>query len=524
MTKKINQLSVFVILVISLLFMVNISILNYIDFGSIIEPLESINSFTDYHIAIKNKKIYDLQPIRDISHKIDLSLSNKMQYIHEVGRIHNLLLLFLTAYFIFKLFTLIGLEKIKAKLYTLLFLSHPAIYEIYIDPSSRKHILATLFFVICCFIYLKDLRRWKKSIVVFLTYCLSIFSHPITLFTPYFFLLASFKNKSIKKDFTVLFPSFVISIVAAYLNYQFYSISYTEMTNLNKVSGGFNLGKTILSFGLHIKQIFLPISFSQYYSTLHIFEFVFFLVFMIGLLLIYRQRKQYTLFYFLFPLLSVMIILYHREIDIIFLNTYVLIPLISFLFFFSQFNIDFKKLIMTILVLLSLSSYRSYIRHDSTRYFTNSYQNQPNCHQLNTLVNHKALSSTDLEDFYFWGKTIINDKCLLNNEKTKFMPFVIMTLIVFSNPKLNIYEKSTKLSRRLVDGDKNFLMDALNIKIGNSDSLLSNFKTYYHSYFIYTIPGNIIKKHCQEKDNDYCNGFKKYRERNKENKIVVKFK
>ena len=134
-----NRLSLFLLIItISFCYIINIGIDNYIDYDIIISPLYQITSIPEYFNHKLNHKIYDLQPIRDLSHLLDILISPNEKNIHIVGRIHNLLLLFLTCFLLFRLFLLEGLKKNFSIIYALLFFTHPSIFEIYIIKIKHK--------------------------------------------------------------------------------------------------------------------------------------------------------------------------------------------------------------------------------------------------------------------------------------------------------------------------------------------------------------------------------------------------
>lgn len=515
-----------IFLFISACFIVNINHLSSIDENIIITPLGQINSLSEYYEARDKHKIYDIQPIRDLSHFLDVSLGKINEKVSQIGILHNLILLFIIVFVFKNVLLKFNIHPINANYFSLIFLFHPAVYEIFIEPTSRKHILASLFFLICIYVFheLKQ-RKTLASLIVLLTFSLSVLSHPITLFTPYFLFLYKGVKNELKTKIIILAPSILMSLYLAFLNYQYYAVKYKEMTNLSKVYGEFNFGKTLLCIGLHLKQIFMPFFFSQYYFNLHVSELAFVSIFIITVLFLFKSSRYKELHY-LFPFLSVMIILYHRQVDLIFLNTYVLIPLLSILFLLANFH--FNKLIkkIVILVIITTTSYRTYIRHDDTRFFKSAYKNQPNCHQLQSFVHQLALNdSTDLEELYFWGKHLLKEKCMKTNSITEYLPYVILTLVVFSNPSLSIDEKITKFKLRYGEDDLNLLQDALNIiKYQDTSDTKLNFKKYHNSILFYYLPGRIIKSFCENNNSEYCKNVNEFIERNKKNEIVLRIK
>lgn len=516
----------FIFLFISACFIVNINHGSSIDENIIITPLKDIDSFSEYLQARDEHKVYDIQPIRDLSHSIDIFLGKTNENISQIGILHNLILLFIIVFVFKNLLLKLNIHPINANYFSLIFLFHPAIYEIFIEPTSRKHILASLFFLISIYVFheLKQ-RKTLASLMVLLTFSLSVLSHPITLFTPYFLFLYKGLKRDLKTKIIILAPSFIMSLYLAFLNYQYYAVKYKEITNVSKVYGEFNFGKTLLCIGLHLKQIFMPFFFSQYYFNLHFSELIFVILFCISILLLIKHR-QYILLYYLIPLFSTMVILYHRQVDLIFLNTYLLIPFISILFVLAHIRLHKNFRYVIVFFLLIIMSYRVYIRHDDGRFFETSYKNQPTCHQLQSLVHHLSLSgSQDLDDLFFWGKLIVKEKCLMTNKQNEYLPYVILTLVVFSDPNISKEVKVEQFKTRFGMGDVNLLHDALKIiENKNTQDLKLNFDIYHNSILLNYKPGKIIKKYCEKRKSKYCFKLKNFIKRNKDKQILLRMK
>src|SRR5690606_6362825 len=137
-------------------------------------------------------KILDIQPVRDASHYIDLKI-NSLMGIENFGLIHNIILLFIITYLLFKISTY---YQLKSKIYLAsIFLIHPAIFHVFVEETSRKHILSFLFSLLTLYIYLKtDFKSLKSKAISFLTFTLSVFSHPISLYLPVTLLISSFQK------------------------------------------------------------------------------------------------------------------------------------------------------------------------------------------------------------------------------------------------------------------------------------------------------------------------------------------
>src|SRR5690606_1319575 len=113
-----------------------------LDHESLISTLKQMHTLTEYFQALGTSKILDIQPVRDASHYIDLKI-NSLMGIENFGLIHNIILLFIITYLLFKISTY---YQLKSKIYLAsIFLIHPAIFHVFVEETSRKHILSFLF-------------------------------------------------------------------------------------------------------------------------------------------------------------------------------------------------------------------------------------------------------------------------------------------------------------------------------------------------------------------------------------------
>src|SRR5690606_15652695 len=92
-----------------------------------------------------------------------------------------------------------------------------------------------------------------------------------------------------------------------------------------------------------------------------------------------------------------MLILYHNGVDINYLNTYILVPSLTFLFFIGSVTQGFSQKKITLIfslifaVLLPTSVYYSLLRINKHDFYLQSYLNQPTCRNLHSLSYYLAI-------------------------------------------------------------------------------------------------------------------------------------
>lgn len=218
--------------------------LNYDD-PIILEPLYKISSLGEYLNALLKNKIWDIQPVRDISYFIDFKLYEIIPWwsYHLSNFVYWTLAFFFFYRASYKLLTRFFSENENLTGWLLLasavFYFHPVFQ---LEPfwiSSRKHLLSTLF-IFCSFYYFlkyeeKTESSYKFLILICFFYLLSVFSQPITMLYPFFVTVYNVITKGtkwikVKKDITLVLILFLIFALAFSTNYVFYYIVYPKLT------------------------------------------------------------------------------------------------------------------------------------------------------------------------------------------------------------------------------------------------------------------------------------------------------
>ncbi len=226
----------------------------------VVVPIQKIDSFSQYVSAVQKGVVPDLQPVRDLSIKINYLLEEwcGRPYFHQTN-----VLLFLIA--LLGIYFMLSEWFPRSPLGNVMVLHLIAFSPLYVSSvawiTARKHLLALMFIVWATWFLLRYLKGEKRAIWgVSLMYAFSLLSHPMNIMWPVVSAIALLFFGSGRK-IKVLFPSFLIALVLGLLNLKYYSSSYEFM------SGGHakfadveihGIDSSLLMLGRYVFQTFIP--------------------------------------------------------------------------------------------------------------------------------------------------------------------------------------------------------------------------------------------------------------------------
>ena len=176
----------------------------------------------------------------------------------------------LFAVFSIFLFLTLRYDKNKTLILCLLFACHPAMVQAVAWISGRNDSLLTLFIVLSCYFFVKNLDKNKYSFFFLhlLFFVLSLFTKETAIVVPLFYcLLLWFKKQNIKKVCTcIIIWILIILLYLLYryfvLSYQVYSLSYKELF--------VNFFVSLPALSKYIANIFLPVKLSIFPTMLEV--------------------------------------------------------------------------------------------------------------------------------------------------------------------------------------------------------------------------------------------------------------
>jgi uncharacterized protein Veg len=235
------------------------------DDSILIPPLLKIHTFKEYVLAIKQVKIYDLQPLRDLTYFLDF---NVMKTFNSYT-IHVSNLLYYIA-FLIALYQVLE-QIIEAKVYRyavlLIYAFTPINAWAVAWTSGRKHVLSALFIMLAWKYFYKFVQSENTgktygtfSVLLFLASCLS---QPINVLWPCVPTAISLFNRDLfKKNTLYLSLLWLISFTILGCNYYYYNVIYPHGSGgFTKFAGeGIALGDSLLMLGRYFSLCFNPFS------------------------------------------------------------------------------------------------------------------------------------------------------------------------------------------------------------------------------------------------------------------------
>ena len=229
----------------------------------IIGPLFKVKNLSQYFNMISAGEILDLQPIRDLSHLVDIGTKS----LFPIYSFHfsNLLIWFIILFFLFKVF-----NNVSTSTQTNLVVLGLFAFSLFTTSSvawlsARKHLLSFLFILICT----EEVTRIEKDInyrirekKILFFYLLSILSQPINIFWPLwgFIFLRLKQYKMTNHFYSVLVAIFFILGVSA--NFYYFHSFLPLVGKYKFVSQSFfeTVSQSFLALGRYFYLILFPVS------------------------------------------------------------------------------------------------------------------------------------------------------------------------------------------------------------------------------------------------------------------------
>ncbi|MEX1100130.1 MAG: hypothetical protein WEB87_06875, partial [Bacteriovoracaceae bacterium] len=236
------------------------------------------------------------------------------------------------------------------------------------------------------------------------------------------------------------------------------------------------------------------------------------------------------------PLLLIFFTLNYKVTNVFLFNTYLLTPLTCLLILlgFILKRIALKPSLMILPALLfSISLKYSLLRADPLNYFITSYEKEPTCQVLQSIV-HYSMDEMDLNTFSSYSKEWLNRKCNYFNKKNVFLRNVILSHMILISPEFDKQKKHRFFEEKFInERDKHILFAATEILSKNSNSAkITEYLAFYSSVkkktvFVSkgTFAGKIVVNHCQKfSEIKGCEDFLAYFKRMENEKFDVKYK
>ena len=480
--KKIGYLVFFVNLLIYLPILLFKSPAVSLDYNLVIAPLEDIRGPVDYWHKFIEHKILDLNPIRDISHLIDLMIFSHTGF--DPSLIVNYLLFLLVLFLFFKITNISTNKKISIIL-TCLLSVHPIFVSIISIITWRKHLLSAVFTLTA--IYL--LQQNKGRLKAWIFYMLSLLSQPINIgISAWLVIKDRFMAKmswtqALKRNLPFLLSSLFIAIANLY----YYKYIMEGIQQFTKYFDG-NWGDRLLSIGRSFYQILFPTSYTLFYYRASIENFIGLILLVVLLFITYKNKKKTDLFIYWFLFFINLLVINFQTTTVFLFDAYLIIPTIAIFFIISKLISDkvLSRSINLIFLLLyfllaSKSFWESFLRTDTFRFYQTHYKREPACGVTAKYLQLLILKD-EVKEFQDVAQDALVRNCLQITPANSEYLFLIIAYQFYLSRNFEISEKISLIQNKKT---KNFLdqliLFSLSIQIQDKNLINESLQNISHN-------------------------------------------
>lgn len=420
--------------------------------------LQGIHTSADYLSALKTHQIVDLQPMRDLSFFLDLRLSELVGF--QTYFITNLII-FIISLILFHRLTEGFLQRRVSPYLLSLFLVHPLFWRITTQVISRKYLLATMF-ILASLYFVKQIENNKRPLLNYslslLMFIFSLGSHPLLAAVPALFLVENFtRTKRVFPESKGLIAYFVLifcfTLPWLYFYHQHASHVFDQYLGFSQISLQLNPLDQLLALGRYFVQLFLPISFAEFYdkwSWLNFLGVVLIPLFYFGILKVLSSK---TILYFsAWVLLGILLPLI--SIDSLFIRDgYFFFSAMGFIALLESVFEKFKNrqdtnisISFILILLLGLSLRESQLLIDRNQQVVVEYQREASCQSLVILLHHQ-LENQLYDDLKILGPEMISKKCIWANKTNSMMTQKLYLFIAAQTEKLQYSQKMALIEK-----------------------------------------------------------------------------
>ncbi|MEE2670619.1 MAG: hypothetical protein VYA54_02855 [Bdellovibrionota bacterium] len=515
-----------------------------IDKSIIYDPLYNLNHFSDYFTLLKEGNTVDLQPIRDLSLLMDIFIG-KLIGFENFPLITNLIILFFTSLFLNKIIKYHFSDRFS-EICTFLFLIHPASLMVYVEFSSRKHILSFLFFLISYSYYLVDRLNSKKTYSIsLLSYFLSLLSQPINAGVPlFYFLHDGFGKDKLKKMFLKMIPFGFCLILIGCLNILYYHHSNLDGEFFVKFEHDFR--KMLLGINIYYRQIFFPLSFAYRYNTESFFNIytavapLLIITFIARIFKTLTDKQKLNIGRGALLTATIFLTLFVPKSNIlttIFQNYYILTPSLGLIFLIGAIKnrikispkIGYIFLIVFTIYSVGINNYYNIKRDNIFNLIERFSQQEEGCYPYQYLST-ESLRSGDKVTFLKYSKRWADLRCIVIMEEYLYARVLINSFRILYSDDFSFKEKEAMFANKFISPfDFIAIMSILlyeNDKIEYAYKYLEQLKQFDEPsiFFTHTFYGLKFDEICHEEETEGCQIYLDYRERVKDKESSIGYR
>lgn len=267
---------------------------DYDDFA-LVDPMRKVDSLSGYMEAVRNNRILDIAPMRDLSYWLELRAGDLLGVVnHQAG---NVALWLIAVAVFYSLLGLVGVATPSREAAAAIVAFHPIMHSSVYWIAGRKHLLSALF-IICA---TRAIVRWHKEsrglALAGLFFLLSIVSQPINVGFPVFAAFYLWRKGHLREFRVRVFLALigVMAVAAALGNALYYASDAYQSFGGAKFRGEsvHLIAQRFLVWGRYIFQLVFPVKPSVIPYNLPTWPSFVGLALMSGLLyLAFRFRKS----------------------------------------------------------------------------------------------------------------------------------------------------------------------------------------------------------------------------------------
>jgi hypothetical protein len=450
-----------------------------IDYEIVIEPLRQIKSFEDYSRALDSNKILDVLPVRDLSLKIDLVISDMLGF--QVHGFFNVFFWVLSGVILVLISSELGLKQLSL-LIAGTFIFHPVASWVVSWPSARKHILALLFISLATYlsILLKKNRLRFESLIVF-SYALAVFSQPISLLWPAGFFFLFHNELKSKKHLDLFYLLILVCALGAGINYFYYGFVYEAVTGSPKlIETPVDLAISISGISRSLSQIFLPFVFAYDYVKADFYTLAGLPLFVVFLFYCLKKLSLRMVIVLAALVLGPLLIIYRKTTNIFVTDTYIIIPLYFcvLLFGLAMRKVTRKWLVacwlLVIVLFATKNIYEQTISNNEGSYYRKSYERQYTCRNILPFADY-LLRVNELEKFIEIFNHAIGNNCTFGGSRPVILVGRLYTYRLLLDKEISLKQKAERLDQlEVYTPDLKWMKDRLNEYFSPMESPLKN--------------------------------------------------
>jgi hypothetical protein len=439
----------------------------------LVDPLFQLSSFTEFWRHIFSLKGIDFQPVRDLSFMIDVFCKKIFNF--STFHLSNVIIWFGCVVLIFKTFR--TSKTVLGSLLIALFCFHPSFAMVVSWIAARKHLLAFFFILLAFYFVLHRPHNWRNTLVVFLFYLLSVFSQPITLPWPLWYLFYLLYKRTPKKTAWLSAAPFVsLMILVTWLNHALYTYHYQALNKLTQVSNVASLEffpsfkPALLLYGRAVYQFFIPLNFSLNYNIEYADNFWGLVLLALFLFFSFHFLGAKKTFLWILSFFLSLVIVALKIRNLFMSDTYLLWAFLSlFILLVETVAQSKRKFVLPLAAVLLLGCFIK--SHSVARYWTSdlmllekSFANEPDCSFAPVYA--KLLYENDLPDkANEVVNFVVNNHCFIAHSQFNLS---VVYLSVFHRENIDLNDKIKYFQEHTKDLEATLLLGLIYLSQSNS--------------------------------------------------------